>query len=154
MSSFLSINFSYCFGKEKATNLAKSLNKVFFFLALSTGKISQQNRLCISRRLRWLYFLICPFTKFLLSTYFVKGFRNIKKYWEDRVLVLTGLCESSNLFTITQQAVVKCWYKVSKMCLEGSVVCTEISALSKTSWSREHLKWDLKNEVYLNREIQ
>lgn len=40
------------------------------------------------------------------------------------------------------------------MCLEGSVVCTEISALSKTSWSREHLKWDLKNEVYLNREIQ
>ena len=31
-------------------------------------------------------------------------------------------------------------------------VCREISALGKTSWSREHLKWDLKNEVYLNRE--
>ena len=31
-------------------------------------------------------------------------------------------------------------------------VYREIIALGKTSWSGEHLKWDLKNEVYLNRE--
>lgn len=36
---------------------------------------------------------------------------------EDRVLVLTGLSGSLDLFTITYQAVAKRYYKVGKVCL-------------------------------------